>query len=239
MFAVVRESQLSQFQEFYRKLCIVETELSKIPSDISIEEMIKKAEMIVLSFSQALQLLDNPPSHGLFPEYEPSLLFSDPVPPSNCIIEIYLKHREFVIKTYGLQITPNNINAMSPPPQSQSTDTPRSSLSMTRPLIKPKSKPVMSFLRSKSVGEEEEVTNVEWGSGEGMMGYPKGSKQVTVQGKFHSVSYLFEGYNVVVMAKREVHIIDPEVDEMYNEINMLLMEWTNVLHNLRQLKSLY
>ncbi|EKE39780.1 hypothetical protein ENU1_115000 [Entamoeba nuttalli P19] len=237
IFAKIRESQILQMQEFYRQCCIILDETTKIKENhTDLNKLIITITNIIEACAKALRLLDNPPKKGLFPEYEPSLLYQEPQPPANCIFEIYIQHREFIIKVYGLEIKQVEL--------STSVETQRNSFQLTRPVIQQSklspglSKKSKTTLLSRSQSAQPDdflLTSVEWGCGEGMMGYPKGTKPVVIQNKYPTVTYLYNKYEVTVMAKREVHITIEQLDSIYNDIHELQIQWTHVLHNLKQL----
>ncbi|KAL7714442.1 Uncharacterized protein QTN25_007967 [Entamoeba marina] len=215
IFAKIRESQLIQMQEFYRKCTMVLKEVEYVKElQVVNEDLIQHVNSIIDNCSDALELLDNKPKHGLFPDYEPSLLFQEPQPPNNCILEIYIHHREFVIRAFGLVIQRIEVPTFStPPPTTQS-----------------------SVNRSVSATIDDlTAMSVEWGCGEGLMGYPQGTKQVLLQNKFPTVSYMYNGYSAMVAAKREVHINVQELDSICQDIQSMCIQWTHVLYNLKQL----
>ncbi|ELP85799.1 hypothetical protein EIN_281700 [Entamoeba invadens IP1] len=244
VFAKVRESQILQMQEFYRNCTKIINEIDQLKKYDSIgSEYVKTIENLIKSCATALELLDTKPSKGLFPEYEPSLLFQDHVP-SNCIIEIYIQHREFVIRTFGLSIQPY---------ENQSV-TPRTSLQMSRQSFQIASRPLQKlpshlkkpsmedsfFNRSISAqpGDESVSPGIEWGCGDGMMGYPQGTKQISLPSRYTTIQYIFNGYTATVQASREVHITVEEIDKIYESVQNIQIQWIHVLYNIKQLLTL-
>lgn len=232
VFAKIRESQLIQLQRVYQQCVIMENVVNTLKQGLELSaDMTPQMETFLEASSKLLSYLDNQPSTGLFPDYEPALLYTDPQPPNNCIIEVFIQHCEFVVRVHGLGIkkdvsSPTVVN--TPELFKPTVNRPASTLSA-------QPKPYMLAARSLSAFPTEPSFLIEWGCGDGMMGYPKGTRQVVIQNKFNTVSYMYDGYIVTVLAKREVHITSESLDHIYTQIRDLQTQWAHTLNNIKQL----